>query len=353
MKDISPQLIEQVQAAQAADTAVKIEGGGSKQHLCGRDVEGEILSTKEHQGIIHYDPNELVLTALAGTKLTELNAALDENAQMLSFEPPHFSEAATLGGTLACNQSGPARPWGGSIRDMVLGVRLINGKAEHLRFGGQVMKNVAGYDVARLQAGALGCLGIITEVSFKVLPKAETSLTLVQELSQSAAISRMNELSGIDKPLSASAWVNGQLYLRLSGTEHAVQGTAQSWGGEALNDAEQFWQDLREQQLKFFTQDSPLWRFSICSTAEVLISDVDTVIDWGGAQRWLKGDYEAEHMQQLAAQAGGHATLFSGGDRTAEVRQPLSEIEKQIQKRLKFAFDPEGILNPGRLYSWM
>ncbi len=345
--------MEQIVVARATGSSIKIRGGGSKEHFCGRDIEGEILSLAEHHGIINYDPNELVLTALAGTTLTELNAALDNKDQQLSFEPPHFSEAATLGGTLACNQSGPARPWAGSIRDMVLGVRLINGKGEHLRFGGQVMKNVAGYDVARLQAGALGCLGIITEVSLKIIPKSETSLTLVKELSESSAIRLMNELAGLPRPLSGATWVDGQLYLRLSGTENAILGTAKKWGGEKLKEADVFWQNLREHQLSFFKPASALWRFSIRSTAKPVMPGSETVIDWAGAQRWLRGDYEFGQMQKLATQAGGHVTLFRGGDRNAEVRHPLSQVEQQLQKRLKLAFDPQGILNPGRLYSWM
>jgi glycolate oxidase FAD binding subunit len=272
---------------------------------------------------------------------------------MLSFEPPHLGENATIGGTLACNLSGPARPWGGSVRDMVLGVRLINGRGEHLRFGGQVMKNVAGYDVARLQAGALGSLGVITEVSLKVLPKPETTISLRFEMEQEAAIRRMNVFAGTPKPISGAVWVGGVLYVRLSGAEDAVQSTYDEWGGDRLPENSTFWTDLREQKLEFFAGSEPLWRLAIRSTAPTLLDGKDILIDWGGGQRWLRGNHDLSELQLVAERYSGHVTLFKGGDRNKEVRQELSDMQKQIHIGLKRAFDPEGILNPGSLYSWM
>ena len=371
MTDISERLIAQVMAASESGEKLTIRGGGSKSFL-GRDnaerSEHQVLNVGEHSGIVNYQPVELVLTARAGTPLTEIEKALEENDQMLAFEPPHFGEADTLGGTLACNLSGPARPWGGSIRDHVLGIRLINGKGEHLRFGGQVMKNVAGYDVSRLQAGAMGSLGVITEVSLKVLPKYAHTLTLKQEIDAEAAIILMNERAGVAKPLSAACWVDGYLYLRLSGAESSVEATAKQWSGELLNNADKFWRDLRDQQFDFFSSDAPLWRFSVKSTAPLFTlpsnaeaqaqadsseSQHSQIIDWGGAQRWFKGDADLEAMQQIAVAAGGQVSLFRGAMQNAEVFHAQPAALQQIQKRLKQSFDPNGIFNPGRLYHWL
>ncbi|MFC6669826.1 glycolate oxidase subunit GlcE [Marinobacterium aestuariivivens] len=288
----------------------------------GRERSGEPLDVGGHRGILSYEPVELVLTARAGTPLSEIAAALDEQGQMLSFEPPLFGGQATLGGTLACNQSGPARPWWGSVRDQVLGIRLINGLGEQLRFGGQVMKNVAGYDVSRLQAGAMGTLGVITEVSLKVLPRPAATVTLVCEADLAEAVRLMNERAGEPKPLSAACWHDGRLYLRLSGARTAVDATVRQWGGERLEDDQAFWQALRDQRLGFFDEDRPLWRFSIRSSADPLPLDGDWLIDWGGAQRWYRGDSDRERMEQLAAAAGGQVSLFRGGDRCGEVMHP-------------------------------
>jgi len=351
MAETLSHLIEQVRAAAAAGRPLAIRGGGSKTGILGRPVAGMPLEVAGHGGIVAYDPTELVLTARAGTPLAEIEAALAEHGQALSFEPPHFGPGATLGGTLACNLSGPARPWGGSMRDMVLGVRLINGKGEHLRFGGQVMKNVAGYDVSRLQAGALGTLGVITEISLKVLPAPRHSVTLVTALDQAAAIRRMNELAGRPAPLSGAAWLDGRLFLRFSGS-FSPSSISGRWDGDVMADAPVFWADLREQRLAFFAGGQPLWRLSLASTAPPLPDDGPTLIEWGGAQRWLRdGDLAA--LTEAAAKAGGHATLFRGGDRTGEVRSPPPPPLADLHRRLKAAFDPAGIFNPGGLYGWM
>lgn len=353
MGDLTQALIEQVNSARASGSTLEIVGGGSKKFI-GRVASADAtLNVGGHRGIVSYEPVELVLTARAGTPLREIQDTLDEKNQMLAFEPPHFGDGATLGGTLACNQSGPARPWSGSVRDAVLGIRLINGRGEHLRFGGQVMKNVAGYDVSRAQAGALGTLGIITEVSLKVMPKPAAALTLVQEIDAAQAIVKMNELAGQPRPLTAACWHDGRLYLRLAGVRTAVEGTVSRWGGDILEQDTDFWQALREHQQPFFVGGEPLWRYSINSTASHWRDEADWLIDWGGAQRWLRGDFQQAAMEQEAGQAGGQVTLFRGGDRGGEVFATQAPAVQLLHRRLKAAFDPARIFNPGRLYSWM
>lgn len=353
MSDRAADFIEQVRDARAAGTSLEIMGGGSKKFL-GRAVSADtVLDTSGHRGIVSYEPVELVLTARAGTPLREIENALAQHGQVLAFEPPYYGDNATIGGTLACNQSGPARPWAGSMRDAVLGIRLINGAGEHLRFGGQVMKNVAGYDVSRAQAGALGSLGLITEVSLKVLPRPAQTLTLVQEMDAASAVRKMNELAGQPRPLSGACWQDGRLYLRLAGVPSAVAGTVERWGGEVLEHDAGFWNELKEQRQAFFAGDAALWRFSINSAAALWRPDDDWLIDWGGAQRWLRGDYPLAELERQAALAGGQVSLFRGGDRSGEVFATLAPAVQLLQRRLKTAFDPGGVFNPGRLYSWM
>jgi len=351
--DRSEHIIAALRRARDNRRPVTISAGGSKRHLAGRDCEYELLDVSEHRGIVDYQPQELVITARAGTPLSELNARLQEQQQILPFEPPQFGGRATLGGTLACNLSGPARPWRGSIRDTVLGVQLINGKCERLNFGGRVMKNVAGYDVSRLQAGALGTLGVVCEVSLKVLPRPEKTLTLCYAMRAPDAIQSMNRRAGEPKPLSGACWLDNHLYLRLSGAASAVDSTAAQWGGDILAADTRIWEELRDMTLPFFSGEAPLWRFSIKPSAPVKPDFGPTLIDWCGAQRWVRGDYARAALEQVAASAGGHVTLFRGGDRSTEVRSPLSATEQALQQRLKHAFDPDGILNPGRLYSWL
>lgn len=356
MSDCSAQITDAVAQAVSKKTPLVINGGGSKAHMLGRTIDCDNLQTLEvgqHSAIVEYHPAELVLTARAGTPLAEINATLSSEGQMLSFEPPTFGGRATLGGTLACNMSGPSRPWSGSIRDMVLGVQLINGKAELLNFGGQVIKNVAGYDVSRLQAGALGTLGVITQVSLKVMPLAEHSSTLVYEVDAQQALQIMNERRGASKPLNAACWVQGNLYLRLSGTERAVSQTAKTWGGQVMPNATEFWQQLRELEHPFFSTEDALWRFSQGPTAAVQIGFGDILLDWGGAQRWIKGEQQRDDLVKSAEVTGGHVSLYRGGDRSGDVNHPVNSAQKTLHQRLKHAFDPLGIFNPGRLYSWM
>ena len=358
MADTSAQLLDRVKQAVADNTPLAVTGGGSKAFL-GRGLRGEPLSLADHTGIVSYKPVELVLTARAGTRLADIDAALAEHNQRLAFEPPRFGENDTIGGTLAANLSGPGRPWQGSVRDHVLGLRLINGRAEHLRFGGQVMKNVAGYDASRLQAGALGTLGVITEVSLKVLPLPAAEQTLVQPMSARDAIATMNALAGQPKPLSAACWYDGKLYLRLSGSSAAVAATAKAWCGgtdgrmDVLQDADDFWRRLRDQRLPFFDGHRPLWRFSVNPTAVMEDIDGEALIDWGGAQRWSRRDDGLSIMAERAARAGGQVSLFRHGDRSGEVMHPQPSPLRAIQKRLKASFDPQGLFNARHLYSWL
>ena len=353
MPDQSQSIAERVATARERGEALLIHGGKSKIHLLGRDVQASPLDVSHHRGIIDYQPGELVLTARAGTPLAEITEALAEHDQVMSFEPPLYDGHATLGGTLACNLSGPARPWGGSIRDMVLGVKLINGRGEELSFGGQVMKNVAGYDVSRLQAGALGTLGVMTEISIKVLPRHERELTLAYQLGAADALEMMNRRSAEPRPLTGACWVDGRLYLRVAGAAGAVTQTALDWGGEQSPADGELWAQLREMRLPFFSAQGHLWRLSVGSNAPLETPAGRTLIDWAGAQRWVHGEFEDEALQAMASAAGGHCCLFRGGDRLGDVRQPLSSVEQGLQQRLKRAFDPDGILNPGRLYSWL
>ncbi len=346
-------LAERVKQAAADRTPVVIQGSGSK-GFYGRAVasDGETISTRGYQGVLSHEPTELVITAAAGTPLRELETALAERGQMLGFEPPHFGDAATIGGTIGCGLSGPRRPFSGAARDFVLGIRMINGKGEILRFGGQVMKNVAGYDLSRLLTGSLGTLGIILEISLKVLPRPAMERTLVQPASEAQAIERFNTWAGRPYPLSAATWEGGALYLRLSGAASAVAEAAARLGGDPLPQpqADAFWHGLREQQLTFFDADLPLWRLSLPPATAPLGLPGASLIDWGGAQRWLASDLAAETVFSAAAAAGGHATLFRGGDRNGSVFQPLPEPLVRLHRNLKASLDPAGIFNRGRLY---
>ena len=351
MTDCGEEIACTVAAAAAQSQPLYISGGGSKTQLLGRACEAKVLDVGGHTGIIDYQPSELVLTARAGTTVAAIEAVLDREQQSLPFEPPLLDGQATLGGTIACNLSGPARPWTGSGRDLVLGVRLIDGLGQQLNFGGKVMKNVAGYDVSRLQAGALGTLGVLSEISLKVMPRPEHSLTLLYEMGADEAIEHMNRRAGEAAPLSGACWLDGKLYLRLSGTSTAVDHKASVWGGERIASGGAFWRELREMTLPFFDGPDPLWRLSLKATARA--GKHPGLIDWGGAQRWLRGHYELETLQRDVAGAGGSVTLVRGGNPGEELRARPNHDMVRLQQRLKNTFDPKGILNPGRLYGWL
>lgn len=344
---------EQIRSAAESGSPLSIAGSGSKRFY-GRETQGEVLNVAGHAGVVSYEPTELVVTVRGGTPLAELEAALAEQGQFLAFEPPRFGSDATVGGCVATGLSGPRRATAGAVRDFMLGVKILDGRGEMLSFGGQVMKNVAGYDVSRLIAGSLGTLGVILEVSIKVLPRPVAEASLRFALTEVDAISRVNDWGAQPLPLSASAWADGVLTLRLSGAGAAVQAACARLGGERVDAsaAAVFWDGLREQQADFFAvaTDLPLWRLSLPSSASPLKLAGAQLIEWGGAQRWLRSDADAAYIRERAAALGGHATLFRGGDRTAEVFTPLPAPLLTIHRRLKAAFDPAGILNPGRLY---
>ena len=343
---------ERVRGAIADGAPLRIRGGGSKDWY-GQRPHGAVLDTRAYAGIVDYEPTELVITARCGTPLAEIEAVLAERRQMLAFEPPHFGAGATIGGMVAAGLSGPRRANSGAVRDFVLGARLLDGKADILQFGGRVMKNVAGYDVSRMLAGSLGTLGLLLEVSLKVLPRPFAEATLRFESSELEAIRRLNDWGGQPLPVSASAWCDGVLALRLSGAEAAVAAARRALGGEELPDAAAFWRDVREQRTPFFAGDEALWRLSLPPGAGAIGLDGARMVEWGGAQRWLRAGSDPATVQAIrrAAQAcGGHATLFRGGDKTAGVFQPLAPALNTIHARMKAAFDPHRIYNPGRLY---
>ena len=340
---------EQIQVAAASGTPLSIQGGGSKTFY-GRTPHGEALSVSGHRGILDYTPSELVISARAGTLLTELESVLAEEGQMLAFEPAHFGDRATLGGTIACAFSGPRRPYAGAARDFVLGINCVNGSGEWLRFGGQVMKNVAGYDVSRTLTGSLGTLAVLLDIHLRVLPRPETEITLQLACDAATAIQRCNTLAAKSLPISASCHLDKKLIIRLSGMEQGVRAAAAGIGGEVLEAADDFWRQLREQQLAFFSGEQPLWRLSVPPATEPLAIEGDTLLDWGGAQRWLRSEQPAGTIRAITGSVGGHATLFRGGDRSNEVFHPLQAELLALHRRLKMSFDPAGILNPGRMY---
>ena len=359
--DISQQLQQQIQQAFGQKRALSIVSGNSKAfygRVDERIESAEKLDVSTHRGILNYEPTELVLTARAGTTLADIEKLLDDNGQMLPFEPPAFSDSATIGGTIACNLSGPRRAYAGAARDLMLGCKIINGKGEMMSFGGEVMKNVAGYDVSRLMAGALGTLGVLLEVSLKVLPKAEREVTQLFECSPAEALDRIHAWSGTPLPISASSYHDSILRLRFSGATRAVNAATETVGGETMANDQRYWHSLKEQQLDFFTGEEassrPLWRISMASEIERLelpadYASDDWLYEWGGALRWLKSDAPAEVMQRAAAAIDGHASLFRHPQ--GSIFQPLPPGLLRIHKNLKQAFDPENILNPGKLYA--
>lgn len=350
MEQVVEQFKQRILAAGRQRQPLCIRGGGSKDWY-GQAPVGEVLDTRAYCGIIAYDPTELVITVRCGTPLAEVQEVLAQQNQMLAFEPPHFSPDATIGGMVASGLAGPRRVSVGAVRDFMLGAVLMDGKGEALHFGGQVMKNVAGYDVSRLLAGSLGTLGLLLEVSLKVLPKpfAETSLRL--EMNEEDAIRRLNEWGGQPLPISSSAWYDGMLVLRLSGAKAALAAAQKHIGGEEMHGADDFWIAMREQSNEFFTQSNVLWRLSLPSTATPVAVAGEQLIEWGGAQRWLRSDATAAVVRAAALKAGGHATLFRGGDKDVGVFQPLAPAVGRIHQNLKNTFDPAGIFNPGRMYA--
>lgn len=349
MPDFSKELQQTVQEAFETRSALKIVGGNSKSFY-GRDCDGTELRVSDHSGIVNYEPTELVISALAGTPTSEIEALLAENHQMLGFEPPRFADDSTLGGTVACGLSGPRRPFAGAVRDFVLGCRILNGKGELLSFGGEVMKNVAGYDVSRLMAGSLGTLGVLLEISLKILPRPPSEMTLAYEMDDDKAIETMNEWCTRSLLLSALCYDGQRVHMRLSGNKSVLLSTARKMGGERIPNSEQYWRDVRDQNLVFFQNNEILWRFSLSPATPFPLLSGQWFSDWAGAQRWLKSDEQPDSIFRSAAGHGGHALLFRGDDGGSERFQPLPQKLWKLHKSVKQAFDPAGILNPGRMY---
>jgi glycolate oxidase FAD binding subunit len=336
--------------AQANGSALNIVGGNTKSFL-GRTPQGAPFAVAKHRGILRYEPSELVLTARAGTPLRELELALAEHHQMLAFEPPQFDGNATLGGTVAAGLSGPRRPYAGAVRDHVLGCRLINGRGQVLQFGGEVMKNVAGYDVSRLMCGAMGTLGVLLDISIKVLPRPATETTLVQVCGPAAALARMNAWAGKPLPLSAATYDGHELRCRLSGVASAVDAARRQIGGDIMTDADDYWRGVREQQHPFFAHAAMVWRLSLPPAVPPLDLPGGCFYDWGGAQRWLDTCDDMDALRATAEAVGGHVTLYRGGVRDGERFHPLPKGLLAAHRALKQAFDPSGLFNPGRLYA--
>ncbi len=345
--DDSSRLIDRVLSAVERRAPLRIHGGDSK-GFYGRPVVGEALDLRRHRGVVTYDPTELVITARAGTPVAELNAVLDAAGQMLPCEPPAFGEQATIGGAVASGLSGPRRPWAGAVRDYVLGCRLITGEGKHVRFGGEVMKNVAGYDLSRLMAGSLGCLGILSEVSLKVLPKPRAQQSLQIDMSAPDALDKLIRWRLAGLPVTGACHIGHTLHLRLEGGTSSVKAAASSIGGQEMDPS--FWTGLREQRLSFFDGSETLWRLSVPNGVSVESLPGATALDWGGAQRWLKSDAPASTIRRIAEAAGGHATCFTPTP-GVEPFHPLPAPMLRFHKQLKQKLDPHSIFNPGRMYS--
>jgi len=354
LSDITEQLQSLVQQAYQNKAPLIISGGGSKSFY-GNACDGDVLSVSEHRGIVEYEPRELVVTVKAGTPLKELQQTLSDQGQMLPFEPPGFGDSATIGGTIACGLSGPRRPFAGSARDYVLGCKVLTGKGEVIEFGGRVIKNVAGYDVSRLMVGALGTLGVLLEVSLKVLPVPEAELTLAMPAHVNEAIDIMNARAGQPLPLSAAVYDGEAVVLRLSSTGQGIKEAKKRIAGDELKQGAEFWHQLNEQEHFFFVDEMPLWRLSMAPATLHLGLPGSWLFDWGGALRWLKTDMTPHDVRDAVEAEGGHATLFRHKEfwlqqESFPVFHPLSSALMAIHRKLKTSFDPGKILNRNRFY---
>lgn len=336
-----------IKAAAAKGSKLAIRGSGSK-FFCSPAISGEPIDTREHAGIIEYEPNELVIVVRCGTRVADVEKAMADAGQMLAFEPPHFGENATIGGMVATGLSGPRRPYAGALRDFVLGCKVLDGKGDHLSFGGKVMKNVAGFDVSRLLTGSYGTLGVITEAAFKCLPLPKAQQTRVFEMDANTAIERMNRWYAVANPITATAWVAGSLYVRLAGAEPSVRSAAANLGGELLADDAAWWRDWREQKHGFFAIDTPLIRVACMSTApsHALVKNAQQAIDWGGAQRWLScSTTDLVEVRKWAQANGGSASVFRGAASNADRTEALQPALAAVQEKIKASFDPYNIFS--------
>jgi glycolate oxidase FAD binding subunit len=363
--DISKALQTQVKKAISAKDdkqALFIHGGKSKLFF-GNEIDGTPLNISQHTGVINYEPTELCITVRAGTKLSELEALLAEHKQILAFEPPHYlvdgKDTATIGGTIASGISGPRRAYTGSARDAILGVEIINGEGEIAKFGGEVMKNVAAYDLSRMMLRSQGTLGVILNVSVRLIPKPENNITVSFEASQTEALAYFQGLRKQLLPISATAWVDGKASLRLSASEQVLDACKEKVRGDLTENGDKFWQDVRDHSHKFFTNDKPLWRFSLPpATAEEIQLEGEQLIEWSGAQRWIHSLTPANIIRDIAKSHNGYATLFNSAPRqSSHNHQADTEIFTELEpalftlhKSLKNQMDPQGIFNPNRIY---
>ena len=367
---------EQILNAAKNETQLSIEGGGTKSWYGNANVHAK-LDTRTYSGILEYQPEELVITACAGTPLKEIESALKEKNQILAFEPPHFGEQATFGGAIAAGLAGPGRISVGNFRDFVLGTRILDGKGQDLSFGGQVMKNVAGYDISRLLPGSMGTLSLLLEASVKVLPKPAATATLRCHISQAKALRTLNEWAGQPLPISASCWIGnpsgeGQLTIRLAGAVAAIKAAIPLMS--SLIDAnevdpqsaETFWNELREHKLPAFENlaaDQTLYRLALpaaCGPLTIPEASNEIVLEWHGQQRWIKAlgdDATFNSIKQLVSSHGGHATRFKQGANVNPAFQRFTLLGEQahskalelVQERLRSAFDPAGVFATKRL----
>ena len=349
MEPALAELRDRITAAHAAKRPLRLRGSGTKDFY-GEELNGEILDTRAHAGIVDYEPSELVITARCGTALSQIEATLAQHGQFLAFEPPAFGGDPTIGGVVAAGLSGPRRATAGAARDFVLGASLLNARGELLHFGGQVMKNVAGFDVSRVLCGSLGILGLITQVSLKVLPLPRAETTLQFECDGAGALERFNAWRAQPLPISAAAWHAGIASVRLSGSPSAVRSARDTLGGEELDGtrAKAWWSSLRDQTLAVFrTGAARLWRLSLPSTTKLEAGGTE-LIEWAGALRWLLSDAPAREVRAAAERAGGTAALWRG-ERNGPMFHPLAPANLELHRRLKNEFDPHAIFNRGRL----
>ncbi|HEY0767885.1 MAG TPA: glycolate oxidase subunit GlcE [Steroidobacteraceae bacterium] len=342
------ELRERVSAAHRTHQALRLKGSGTKDFY-GESLTGEVLELRAHRGIVDYEPSELVITARCGTPLSDIESALAAHGQFLAFEPPAFGADPTIGGVIAAGLSGPRRVYAGAARDFVLGTRLLSTDGEVLRFGGQVMKNVAGFDVSRLLCGSLGILGIITEISLKVLPRPRAEETVRLELPAAVAVESFNRWSALGVPISGGAWWRGGAWVRLSGSPPAVRSGRERIGGESIDpaSAQAWWDALRHCQLPLFARDV-IWRLSVPAAAPPLDVPGEPLIDWGGALRWYADPAGDTTVRTVACAAGGTALCWRGPAPDGRFH-PLQPALTRLHRRLKERFDPHGIFNPGRL----
>ncbi|MEE9310684.1 MAG: glycolate oxidase subunit GlcE [Cocleimonas sp.] len=349
--DISQILQQQVKEAIASKEPLYIHGGNSKLFY-GNKVDAKPLDISQHSGVVSYEPTELCITVQAGTRLRDIVDLLAEHQQILPFEPPMYSENTTIGGAIATGISGPRRAYTGSVRDAILGVQMINGDGDIVNFGGQVMKNVAGYDLSRLMVRSQGTLGVILNVSLRLLPKPTHDVTVGFETSASEAIEYFQNLRTQQLPITATAWFDGQAFIRLSASEATTISSQKRMGLAQANTSKTFWQDIRDHKHEFFKAfDKPLWRLSLPTAAgNIANSDDKQLIEWGGAQRWLSSNAPSNIIQGMIGKHDAHATLFASTVPDTQIFPELDPLLLKIHKQLKNKMDPHGIFNPNRIY---